>query len=465
MTRSAPQRNVRRGLCPWVCVIVCGVILPPAIRAQPRPPARATDRQGSTPQRAALQRQSDRRLLVNRVAVQAHGVARYESRRLILYTDIPQEQAESLPKLMDRAYDAWISYCGELPPDRERSEFQMTGYLMSDQERFRAAGLLPDNLPDFEHGRHRGQEFWMNDQGSDYYRAHLLLHEGTHCFTTAVDRDLTRSVWFFEGIAEYFATHRGPLEGPPVFGVWPDQRTAFPLLGRIKLLEEHRARADTLSMIQVARQSPEGYDRPDAYAWAWALVHFLAEFPETRDSFRQIVQGVVRGESHAPLDQLLSDERRQRLWRWYIADLCHGYDLARSLPSAKDFKLRQDVGQEVSVAANRGWQSTGVPLQAGQAYRITARGRVELASQPRPWISEPAGVSIRYHEGLPLGRLIGRYWPIDPGSILDPETISIGVEEIYSPSEDGILFVRVNDFWNEMSDNSGEYAVTVNRDK
>ncbi|MFN9370546.1 MAG: DUF1570 domain-containing protein [Planctomycetaceae bacterium] len=465
MTQTVLRRPVWRRLCTWIGVIVCGALLPPAIHAQPRPAARSTDRQASPPRPSGLLRQSDRRLLVDRAAVQAQGIARYESRRLILYTDIPRERAESLPKLMDRAYDAWISYCGELPPDRERSEFQMTGYLMSDHDRFRAAGLLPDNLPDFEHGRHRGQEFWMNDQGSDYYRAHLMLHEGTHCFTTAVDRDLTRSVWFFEGIAEYFATHRYPNEGPPVFGVWPDQRTAFPLLGRIKLLEEHRARADTLSMVQVARQPPEVYDRPHAYAWAWALVHFLAEFPETRDSFRQTVQRVVRGESHAPLDQLLSDERRQRLWRWYIADLCHGYELGRSLPSSKDFELMHELGQEVSVRADRGWQSIGVRLQAGQTYRISARGRVELASEPRPWISEPAGVSIRYHAGLPLGRLIGRYWPMDSGSMQDSETISIGEKEIYSPSEDGVLFVRVNDFWNELGDNRGEYAVTVNRDE
>jgi hypothetical protein len=397
--------------------------------------------------------------------VEAQGIARFESRRLVLYSDIPRAQAEPLPALMDRAYDAWVAYCGELPPDRERTEFQMTGYLMADQERFRAAGLLPDNLPSFEHGRHRGQEFWMNDQGSDYYRAHLLLHEGTHCFTTAVDRDLTRSVWFFEGIAEYFATHRVPREGHPVFGVWPEDRAAFPLLGRLKLLEEHRSRSETLSMLEVARQSPEGYDQPDAYAWAWALVHFLAELPETRDSFREIVQGVVRGESHAPLDRLLGDARRQRLWRWYVADLCHGYDLTRALPSATDFDVGEESAQEISILANRGWQTTGVRLQGGRAYRISAKGRVELASQPRAWISEPAGVSIRYHAGLPLGRLVGRFWPTDPDSTADDETVSIGTQGVYRPTETGVLFLRVNDFWNELSDNTGEYTVSVTREE
>lgn len=464
MTRAAPLQVVGRCFCRWIGVFVLGVVGLRAVYAQPLPSVRTADHRGRTPP-AGLWRQSDRRPVVNRAAALAQGIARFESRRLILYTDIPRRQAESLPALMDRAYEAWVSYCGELPPDRERTDFQMTGYLMANQERFRVAGLLPDNLPEFEHGRHRGQEFWMNDQGSDYYRAHLLLHEGTHCFTTAVDRDLTRSVWFFEGIAEYFATHRVVPQERTVFGVWPDQRTAFPLLGRIKLLEEHRARSETLSMLEVARQSPDGYNQPDAYAWAWALVHFLAELPETREDFRQIVQGVVRGDSHAALERLLGDERRQQLWQWYVADLCHGYDLARALPSGDDFDVEETLSADISIAANRGWQSTRVRLQGGQSYRISAKGRVELASQPRPWVSEPVGVSIRYHAGLPLGRLIGRYWPTDPGSSRDLATVSIGDQGVYRPSEDGVLFLRVNDFWNELSDNTGEYTVTVERDE
>jgi len=444
-----------------ICLMLCGAAWGASVLAQTRPAVRTAEQRGRVAPPPGLWRQSDRRPVVNRAAAEAQGIARFESRRLVLYTDIPREQAEPLLGLMDQAYDAWVALCGELPPDRERTEFQMTGYVMADQRRFRTAGLLPDSLPSFEHGRHRGQEFWMNDQGSDYYRAHLLLHEGTHCFTTAVDRDLTRSVWLFEGIAEYFATHRISREGHSEFRVWPKERAAFPLLGRIRLLEEHRSRSETLSMVEVARQSPEGYDQPDAYAWAWALVYFLAELPETRESFREIIQGVVRGESHGPLDGLLADARRQRLWRWYVADLCHGYDLTRALPLEKDFDEGEELGREISITANRGWQGMGVRMKGGRSYRVSAQGRVTLATQPRDWTSEPAGISIRYHAGLPLGRLVGRFWPADTGLTEELETFSVGSQLVYRPSEDGILFLRVNDFWNELDDNSGEYRVSI----
>ena len=52
------------------------------------------------------------------------------------------------------------------------------------------AGLLPDNLPSFLNGRHRGQEFWLNDQDQDYYRRHLVIHEATHCYMTIIAEEL-----------------------------------------------------------------------------------------------------------------------------------------------------------------------------------------------------------------------------------------------------------------------------------
>ena len=186
--------------------------------------------------RTGLLRKSDRRPPHDTQRYGRLGISRHDSRRLILYTDIPAQQAEHLPKLMDAAFDAWEAYFGPLPPDREGTDFQLTGCLMADQALFREAGLLPQDLPSFDHGRHRGQEFWMNDQPSDYYRAHLLLHEGTHCFTTCVEHGLQSQVWFIEGIAEHFATHRLGEKGGPQFRVLPESRGAYPNLGRIRLL-------------------------------------------------------------------------------------------------------------------------------------------------------------------------------------------------------------------------------------
>ena len=116
----------------------------------------------------------------------ALGIRLYESKRLKLYTDIDPAVAATLPPVIDQAYDALVKYFGPLPPDRARTEFQMTGYLIKDDQLFREVGLIPEDLPRFEHGRHRRTEFWMREQKYDYYRRPLLIHEATHCFMTVM---------------------------------------------------------------------------------------------------------------------------------------------------------------------------------------------------------------------------------------------------------------------------------------
>src|SRR5258708_555498 len=90
----------------------------------------------------------------------ALGIHRYESKRLVLYTDIDSELAKPLPGLMDQAYVAWEDYFGPLPPDRERTDFQMIGYIMGDRELFRQAGLFGSDDQILLEGVFRDQLFW-----------------------------------------------------------------------------------------------------------------------------------------------------------------------------------------------------------------------------------------------------------------------------------------------------------------
>ena len=92
------------------------------------------------------------------------GIALFESKRLKLYTDVAAEKVQSLLPAVDAVYDALVDYFGPLLPNPERTDFQVTGYLMADKALFRRAGLLPEDLPPFLNGRHRGQEFSVNER-------------------------------------------------------------------------------------------------------------------------------------------------------------------------------------------------------------------------------------------------------------------------------------------------------------
>ena len=99
-------------------------------------------------------------------------------------------------------------------------------------------------------------------------------------------------------------------------------------------------------------------------------------------------------------------------WQLLARDLVAGTDFKRVAIRFHQSRPLPADGRSSVVAADRGWQSTGVRLRAGQTYQLTATGRFTLADKPRPWVSEPDGVSIRYHAGLPLGRRpVGGIWP------------------------------------------------------
>jgi hypothetical protein len=397
----------------------------------------------------------------------ALGIQRYESTRLKLYTDIAADEAKPLPALVDAAYDALSAYFGWLPPARDGSEFQMTGYLLRDERRFREAGLIPEDLPTFEHGRHRRNEFWMRDQQFDYYRRHLLIHEVTHCVMTYMP-DVRAPVWYFEGMAELFGTHRLQPDGTFEWGLMPDTPENFAGMGRITLVRQSTSQGRARSMAQVMAQRPEEFLEPLPYAWSWALCHFLAHHPRYRDRFRELGQH-TQGTQFAPaVAERFQDDASdlETEWALFTTNLQYGYDLERSVISfvAGTPLTENEPQREVEVRADRGWQSSQVLLEAGQEYELAAKGQFTLANEPKPWVSEPQGVSIHYFDGNPLGQLLAcvRNEERAAGAsetMLNVLPIGRGTKFVLPVA--GTLYLRLNDSWSELGDNTGTIQVTI----
>lgn len=406
------------------------------------------------------------------------GIHRYASKRLQLFTDLPADKARDLPALMDQAYDAWVEYFGPLPPDREGSEFMMTGYLMVDQRPFRESGLLPENLPPFPHGRNKGTQFWLNDQPTDYYRRHLLLHEGTHCYMTALPHPLQRRAWFMEGMAELFATHRIDNEGQAQFRVMPHDREQFANLGRIRLVEDEVRKSGPRTLQSIIDLAPDEFLSNPPYAWAWALCQYLDGHPRYHEPFRRFGHVVTTGVPDELAGELFSEKfpDLSEEWLLFAANLTHGYDQERA---AIDFSSGKHLAAgdtaTTTIVADRGWQSSGVAVEKGDVLTISATGRFVIAKSAAhadrkgeiAWDSEPQGVSIRYHAGEPLGKLVAVIRSTEPpknahSTMLD--VIPIGHATKLTAGVSGTLYFRVNDAWNELADNSGEIPIEVRRD-
>ena len=425
-----------------------------------------------------LRRQDDRAPVDVKLAEQ-NGIHRYDSKYLILYTDIEPEKARDLVGLVDQVYPAWEAFFGKLPPARDKSPFQVTGYLMRDPTRFQTANLLRAKSGPILHGKSEGYEFWLHDQDSDYYRAHLLLHEATHCFTMCYDaEEQQRPHWFLEGIAEFFGTHEmseSTSTSPPSlrFGLISSSEEKSHGFGRIEMIrtECEAGRALTVEEVQKLGMDVFSESRTTPYAWSWAFCTFLALHPLTVDEFQKICQQTDPARFQRFFNTLWKKHQAAIAadWELFRDSLCYGYDLPRGATKrAAVSPLTSGESREVVVPSAGGWQSTGIEVTAGQSIQITGKGRVTLAQTTTPWISEPSGISIRYADSQPIGRLLAaveRTAPAEQGANRHWVFQDIGPQSVWMIPESGVLFLRVNDRWNELSDNSGEYQVTVTSPK
>jgi hypothetical protein len=401
---------------------------------------------------------------VDEAKIRAAGIRRLESRRLVLYTDLAEApDVDELPQVFDQAFDLWCEYFKIDPA--QYPDWKMRACLIDDPARFTAAALFPSGLPKFLNGYTRGYECWLNNQTSSYYRRHLLLHEGLHgiMFTLLGDH---APPWYIEGMAELLGTHRwqnGKLELP----YFPKQADEVPKLGRIELVQRDFNQHHAKRLGDILAYDNQAHLKLESYGWSWAACAFFDGHPQYRDRFRQAISWLKGNDDfNTKLFQAFGGDTDQleEQWQIFVRDLDYGYDFTRT---AIKFSPGEPIGAQpahISVQADHGWQNSGILLQRGNTYKLTATGQYQVANDPKPWISEPAGVSVRYIHSRPLGQLLAavhpdRYTTHTVSAFLKP--IVVGNETTITPTETGTLYFRINDSSGELSDNSGHADVTI----
>ncbi|MBN2578565.1 MAG: hypothetical protein JXB10_06190 [Pirellulales bacterium] len=406
----------------------------------------------------------------------AEGIRKLTGRRLTLYTDLTGPEIDRLPEFFEQAFPQWCAYF-HVDPDRQ-ADWKMTGFLMKDRKRFRRTGLLPDGLlPDdlpYPHGYSLNYELWLNEQPSDYYRRHLLLHEGTHGFMNTMLGACGPS-WYMEGMAELLSTH-AVQDGKLRLNYFPRHNEEAPQWGRIGIIQDAFAAYQAKPLAVVWAYPPAAYQETAAYAWSWAVAALLDRHPRYQARFRQLSKEVLNPHFQQKFDELFAADRQELSEEWQVFVSCmeYGYDVPRMAIDFQPGRPLPPTGGSVQVAADRGWQSSGYRLEAGRTYRLTAAGRWEKHCRPDCWPGvknlpekitlEPGGISIRYYRGRPLGRLLAAVRPDapdanQPSAFLDP--IAVGLISEITPRVSGTLYLRVNDSAAELRDNSGEIYVNI----
>lgn len=381
-------------------------------------------------------------------AARRAGMVVHAGERLVLVTDRPPRAGDGLPELpgvFDAAFASWCAHYGLA--DGAARGWRACGMLMSQRVRFREAGLLPadGSIPDFANGYCDRNRFWLDDQSNPAYRRHLLLHEGVHAFTFTLRR-LAAPSWYAEGIAELLATHRlddGRFVATPL----PERAGDVEQLGRVETIRRLRAGAACPGLAEVFATPPSPRHDIPAYAASWAAVALLSLHPAHAAVFHALEAG--------PLDARL-DERLAALDGWdairaardfdaFTDELDYGFDFARS---AVDWSDGEPLARRVrvAVAADRGWQPTGVACRRGEAVEFAAVGRVGVGRAGETALESTAdGISLRWYRGRPVGRLLLAQWGT-PAAGGRPcfRVLGEGTRGTVVAPDDGVLHAKIN---------------------
>ena len=409
-------------------------------------------------------KREDRLPSIDEEQVAAAGIRKIEGKHLTLYTDVPADfQVNDIPTVFDKAVPLWCKYFDI--PEESVADWKLVGYLIQSKEKHEQAGLFPPNLPGFLHGYQRGRELWVYEQPSDYYRRHLVLHEGVHGFMNFALGG-SGPPWYREGMAELLATHlwrRGKLE----VEYFPKSREEVPYWGRIKLIKDEIAVGRGQLLMDVFRQNQKDHLRLVPYAWSWAATAFLNGHPKYRVGFRDLKDRV--SETSILFTKDFEARYRNRMiemeeeWQIFIVNLEYGYDFARNTVQYASGVPLPEGGRSAIVASDRGWQSTGIRLDQGQTYQIVSKGRFKVRRSPVPWWSEPGGITIEYWNGYPLGMLQGaiRNENTQMAETTMTRPFPVGINRRVSPPETGTLYLRINDSPSQLNDNEGQVTVKV----
>lgn len=390
------------------------------------------------------------------------GLRVVESDHAQLVTDLPPSEAvDRLPDLIDQAVPQWGQRLAV--DDKAAARWRMRLCLIREDEMFLLAGLMPEGGRRFPNGLALGYQTWVREQPTDYYRRHLVLHEATHSFMQTLLGGCGPG-WHMEGVAELCGTHT--LAGGDLrLAAFPASRDAAPMWGRVRLIRDAVAAGRGRSVGGVRSLTNDRPMDAEEYAWVWALAKLLDTHPRYGDRFRALA-GQVRSPDFDERFDAAFEPARKRLeqeWRLFVGTIEYGHEIEReAIAFAEGRPLPTGPPHEIEVRVDRGWQSSGVRVEAGRQYELTASGRFTIAHEPdgAPWPCEPGGVTLDYHRGRPLGQLIAA---IDAGPDAFLKTTSIGLGADFRPDRSGTLYLRANDRPNAISENRGSIAVTIAR--
>ncbi len=407
------------------------------------PPAQATPAKAPAPKGATPK------------AVPLPGPRDYQSRHFLIHTDLKQRDARELLGHLENMLELISDYWGHAPPKK------IECFVVKDLAAWPPGSLSEKGLAKIRQGAgvtevgvkmlngkpidSEAVVYAVADRGTPQ-------HEAVHaycglCFGT------TGPLWYAEGMAElgqYWRKAEGTLQHraknqgvrchPEVLRYL---RSTPPKPVHEIVADDGRARPGTMGAAG---------DSWQAYAWRWALCYLMESNPNYSQRFQAFGRALLRGQP-LQFEQVFADDlaHLEFEYRYFLQHLEPGYrvDLCR-WDWQRKFREPPASGLDTQVAAQRGWQPSGVEVTAGQRYDFSSSGT---------WKIDPAGSSLTADGGADGA---GRMEAVVMAKNLTLGTpFALGVSGQFVPSTSGDLYLRCRDAWSELADNKGMIHVKI----
>lgn len=364
--------------------------------------------------------------------------ADYTSKHFILHTDLSPDEAKELLTRLETMLGYVAGYWGRplsgviecfvvkdlanwpegtLHPSGRASVLEGGGITISQSvsvgERFQAKAVV----------------FAVADHGTPQ-------HESVHAYC-AQTFGTTGPTWYSEGMAE-------------IGQYWRENELAVNADPRvIQYLRESRPKELT-EIVDINEITGDSWQ---AYAWRWALCYLLANNTNYQARFRPL--GLALLDEQPVSFELTYGAMAREItfeYHFFLKHFDTGYraDLT-SWNWTAEFRPLQRSGNPVAsrIDADHGWQPSGLEVTAGNEYAYNCTGT---------WKTSKSGKGVPADGGDDAsGKLVG----IVMKDFTLGEPFELGSEGTFIAPSDGRLYLRCQDRWNELADNSGKLGVKL----
>ena len=358
------------------------------------------------------------------------------SAHFALHTDISDRQAKVLLAKLETMYDLVSGYY------RARPRGTIECFVIRDLAKWAGEPIPPDGQAKILEGagvtissvtrnKARSIVYSSDNQG-------IAQHEAVHAFCVQTFGS-TGPTWYSEGMAE-------------MGQYWKKGNLAVDISPYVA---QYLTTAKPKKLKEIVALGQKTGDSWQAYSWRWALCHLLASNPNYSKRFKTLGINLMKKRNDS-FDQAFGSIANEISFEYdhFVDNFGNGYraDLCAWDWSAKPKKLSGSRKAKTKVNAQAGWQATKVLVAAGTTYTYETTGK---------WQFEPTGEVDADGSSSGQGRLIG----VTLKDFKLSKPFELGAKGEFTAEYDGQLYLRCQDDWLNLGDNSGMVEVQLQQKK